>query len=79
MRANGGNLGLAELRLAAGLSQAEVAKAMNTHQPNVARQERRPGDLGLAALRQWVSVLNRSLDEVVAAVDVSNARAAHDD
>ncbi|NCT82024.1 MAG: helix-turn-helix transcriptional regulator [Comamonadaceae bacterium] len=67
-------MGLAELRLEAGLSQADVAKAMQTHQPNVARQERRPGDLHLSALRLWAAVLGCDVTKVMAAVDISNRR-----
>lgn len=40
-----GRTSLATLRLAAGLSQAQLAELMETQQSNVSRWERNPGDL----------------------------------
>ena len=63
---------LSSLRLRAGLSQAELAQRLNMKQPNVARLEKRPGDLGLSMLRKLQVAFNVPLEEVIAAVDYTN-------
>lgn len=63
---------LSTLRLAAGLSQAELADKMDMKQPNIARLEKRPGDPSLSTLQKLASVLGVDIREVIAAVEVTN-------
>lgn len=71
-RMNEGVRPLAALRLAAGLSQSELAARMDMQQPNIARLEKRPGDPSLSTLRKLASALDAPLEEVIAAVDAAN-------
>ncbi len=55
-------MNLAELRRAAGLTQAQVAAAMGTAQPNVSRLERGTVDeIGTATLRRYVEAVGGKL------------------
>lgn len=63
---------LATLRLAAGISQSKLADLLGTQQPNIARMERRPGDLQVSTLVLLSQHLHASLDRVVAAITNSN-------
>lgn len=63
---------LSTLRLAAGLSQAELADKMDMKQPNIARLEKKPGDPSLSTLRKLAAVLGVDIKEVIAAVEVTN-------
>lgn len=65
---------LASLRLAAKLSQADLAEKMNMRQPNVARLEKKPGDPSLSTLQGLASALGVSLAEVAAAIDETNRK-----
>jgi DNA-binding Xre family transcriptional regulator len=71
-RTNPGFRPLAVLRLAAGMSQTELAEKMQMKQPNIARLERSPGDLSLSTLQKLALVLGVDLREVIAAVDATN-------
>ncbi|MFD1578199.1 helix-turn-helix transcriptional regulator [Ramlibacter ginsenosidimutans] len=59
---------LASLRLRAGMSQAQLASALGTQQPNVARWERNPGNLEVATLKKLASALGVSVHDVLVAV-----------
>jgi len=63
---------LSTLRLAAGLSQAELADKMDMKQPNIARLEKKPGDPSLSTLQKLAAVLRVDIREVIAAVEVTN-------
>lgn len=63
---------LSALRLAAGLSQSELAEKMDMKQPNIARLEKKPGDPSLSTLRKLASVLGVDIGEVIAAVEATN-------
>lgn len=63
---------LSTLRLAAGLSQAELADKMDMKQPNIARLEKKPGDPSLSTLQKLAAVLGVDIREVIAAVEVTN-------
>ncbi len=63
---------LSVLRLAAGLSQAELAVRMNMQQPNIARLEKAPGDLSLSTLQKLSAALGADMAQVIAAVEASN-------
>lgn len=65
---------LASLRLAAKLSQADLAEKMNMKQPNIARLEKKPGDPSLSTLQGLASALGVSLSEVASAIDETNRR-----
>lgn len=71
-RRNPGFRPLHTLRLAAGLSQAELADKMGMKQPNIARLEKRPGDPSLSTLQKLAAVLGVDIKEVIAAVEVTN-------
>jgi repressor LexA len=55
---------LAELRAAAGLSQADIARSIQTSQPAVARLESGQTDVRLSTLARYAQALNVSLDFV---------------
>lgn len=63
---------LSILRLAAGLSQAELADKMDMKQPNVARLEKKPGDPSLSTLQKLATVFRVDIGEVIAAVEATN-------
>lgn len=67
---------LSTLRLAAGLSQAELAEKMEMKQPNIARFEKKPGDPAMSTLQKLAAVLGVDIGEVVAAVDATNKAGA---
>ncbi len=69
---NSGRESLADLRLAVGLTQAALAERLGMLQPNVARQERHPGDLTLSRVQALAQVLECDLTRVVSAIAVSN-------
>ncbi len=63
---------LSALRLAAGLSQSELAEKMDMKQPNIARLEKKPGDPSLSTLQKLATVLRVDIGEVIAAVEAAN-------
>ena len=63
---------LSTLRLAAGLSQAELAAKIDMKQPNIARFEKKPGDPSLSTLQKLAEALCVDIRDVIAAVDVTN-------
>jgi len=63
---------LSTLRLAAGLSQAELASMTDMKQPNIARLEKNPGDPSLSTLRKLAVALGVEITQVIAAVDAIN-------
>ena len=63
---------LSALRLAAGLSQSELAEKMSMKQPNIARFEKKPGDPSLSTLQKLATVLGVDIGEVIAAVEAVN-------
>ena len=67
---------LSSLRLAAGLSQAELAVMMEMKQPNIARLEKKPGDPSLSTLKKLAVALGVDIREVIAAVEVTNTAGA---
>lgn len=64
-------VGLASLRLAAGISQAELARRLNMAQPNVSRLERGAGDPHFSTIKSLATALNVSIDRVVSAIEDS--------
>lgn len=68
---------LAALRLASGLSQAELGEKMNMKQPNIARLEKTPGDPSLSTLQKLAEVLGVNIGEVIAAVESTNKAEAN--
>lgn len=69
---NNGAVNLAALRLAAGLSQAELAERIEMLQPNLARLEKKPGDPTASTLKKLAAVLNVDFPTLLSAIDVSN-------
>lgn len=63
---------LSTLRLAAGLSQAELADKMDMKQPNIARLEKKPGDPSLSTLQKLATVLGVDVGQVIAAIEATN-------
>lgn len=63
---------ISTLRLAAGLSQSQLAEKMDMKQPNIARLEKKPGDPSLSTLQKLAAVLGVDIREVIAAVEVTN-------
>lgn len=70
--ANEGKIFLSTLRLAAGLSQSELGKLIDMKQPNVARLEKQPGDLGMTVIRKLAKALNTTTDCIMEAADNTN-------
>lgn len=70
---NGGKVTLSGLRLSAGLSQQQLAEALGTQQPNIARMEKRPGDLTISKIRRLAQVLHADLGEIVEAIELANS------
>jgi len=64
-RADLGGPSLATLRLKAGLSQAQLAQAMGTQQPNVARWERNPGNLEYGSMKKLAAALGLATEDVL--------------
>ena len=54
-------LKLAEARIEAGLTQAELAERLGTTQSQVSRLERQGEDISIGALRRYVSALGKDL------------------
>jgi ribosome-binding protein aMBF1 (putative translation factor) len=67
---------LSSLRLAAGLSQTELAVRMEMTQSSIARFEKKPGDLSFSTLQKLVVALGVDICEVIAAVDATNTAGA---
>lgn len=67
---------LSALRLAAGMSQSELATLMGMKQPNIARLEKSPGDPSLSTLKRLAGALGVEIGQVIAAVDVTNEAGA---
>ena len=69
---NAGKEFLVTLRLAAGLSQAELGQRIDMQQPNVARMEKQPGDLGMTIVSKLASALSTSTDRIIKAAENTN-------
>ena len=54
-------LQLAEARIEAGLTQAELAERLGTTQSQVSRMERQGEDISIGTLRRYVSALGKDL------------------
>jgi DNA-binding XRE family transcriptional regulator len=67
---------LSVLRLAAGMSQIELAQSMGMKQPNIARLEKNPGDPSLSTLKRLAAALGVEIGHVIAAVDATNKAGA---
>ena len=63
---------LSALRLAAGMSQIELATRMGVKQPDIALLEQKPGDLRLSTLKGLAGALGVEVEQVIAAVDATN-------
>lgn len=63
---------LTQLRMAAGLSQAQLASKMGTQQPNIARWEREPGKMNVETILRFASALGVAAEEVFKASSSSN-------
>lgn len=70
---NDGVKTLSSLRLAAGLSQAELASKMDMKQPNIARIEKKPSDPSLSTLIKLANALGVSVLDVIDAIKTSAA------
>lgn len=66
--ADAGEASLRALRLKAGLSQRELGERIGMSQPNVARLESRPGDVGLTTLRRLAEALGVDLNTLDRAI-----------
>lgn len=67
-QANGKPLGLAGLRLRAGLSQQQLAERLGTKQPSVARWERDPSTMLVVTMRRMAEVLGVDVAQMALAV-----------
>lgn len=61
---------LTRLRLRAGLSQADLAKLLNTHQPAIARLENGLSDPRLTTIKKLATALGVSEADILEAIDV---------
>ena len=75
---NPGYRSLSALRLAAGLSQTELAHKMSMQQPNIARLEKTPGDPSLSTLQKLAKALDVDIAQVIAAVEATKKGYAKD-
>lgn len=66
-------VGLAALRLKAGLSQTELGQRIGMAQSNVSRLEREPGDPSSSTVRSLAKALGVSADDVLNAIECSRA------
>lgn len=69
---NEGKIFLTTLRLAAGLSQTELGKLIDMQQSNVARMEKKPGDLGMAVICKLAKAFGTSTDRIIEAAHNTN-------
>jgi len=60
---------LTQLRLRAGLSQADLAKLLNTHQPAIARLENGFSDPRLTTIKKLAAALGVSEAEILEAIN----------
>jgi len=67
---------LRALRLAAGLSQTELAQRVGMAKSNLSRLENHAGDIQLSTLKRLANALNVSLGEVAAVFDKTAAEAS---
>lgn len=67
---------LAALRLRAGLSQAQLAEALGTSQPSVARMEKGTGNHTMDVIRAWAKALNVTPNDLFEAFEAINVGAA---
>lgn len=67
-QANAKPLGLAGLRLRAGLSQQQLAERLGTQQPSVARWERDPSTMLVLTMRRMAEVLGVDVAQMALAV-----------
>ena len=66
---NTSNPSLTSLRLAKGLSQANLAQAIGTQQSYIARIERNGNDLRATTIKQLAKVLGVTCDQIIAATE----------
>lgn len=66
--AEAGEMSLRALRLKAGLSQRELGERIAMSQANVARMEKRPGNLGIETLRRLAKALGVDLNSLDKAI-----------
>lgn len=67
-QANPGHRSLASLRLAAGLSQAQLAEKIGTQQSNVSRWERDPSDLRATSIAKLADALSVEPSVILTAI-----------
>jgi ribosome-binding protein aMBF1 (putative translation factor) len=65
----GKRTGLLALRMKAGLSQTELARRMDTHQPGIARWERAPTTMSVQNIKAMAAALGVTSGEVFTAID----------
>jgi len=70
---DGGQPTLAQLRLAAGLSQSQLADRLGTKQPNIARWERDPQAMSVETVIRYARALGVGPDLVFRASSLANA------
>lgn len=68
---------LAELRMHAGMSQAQLAQKMNTQQPGIARWERAPASMQFDTMQLMANALNIEVTEVAATIHRQQTGAEH--
>lgn len=61
---------LSQLRLSAGLSQAQLAERLGTQQPNIARWERDPRNMNVETIHRFAAALGVPPDAVFKASSV---------
>ncbi len=66
------DMGLAALRLKAGLSQKTLADKLGTQQSNISRWEKSPGDMQYSTIKSLATALHTTLAEVIAAIEACN-------
>lgn len=77
--ANEGKVFLTTLRLAAGLSQSELGRLIDMKQPNVARMEKKPGELGMTVIEKLAEAFSTSSDAIIKAARNTNQASAKND
>lgn len=73
---NEGRATLATLRMAAGLSQTQLAQKMETKQGNISRWEKNPGDMHATTILKMARALNVDSTRVLEAIQMTELETA---
>lgn len=71
---DGGDISLSKLRLSKGLSQTQLANAMNVKQPYIARIESGMDDLRLSTIESLAKALNEPVERITVALCTSRLK-----